>query len=726
MDRLPPLRRDSTSMQPMNIRRESLPMGPLTRSEEILQFERLRHQIHIVEALRGLKITRPVSRAGQSTTPRKPWSQLRNLHFDDLITNKVQEDSVLKCRTVVEPLLFGSLQVLVEHVEGGYKVMMVAIENFVNETNVMELSVLFPPGREFWIRDPCVKSHEGRPWIVVEDPVNLKFRQSAREIERLLEYGPVDGKGWKIKGSELVKRGKLQEAFEAYGNGIIHAGFDNKLRASLYRRRAQILFDMGHYQAARREAAISLRFHKKDKTLVLLARALLELRSYTKALETIEQVTERDDYVEKLFLQLSTCDQEYKSGKYDLISIAKEAHVDDRVVHADFVSPDVELRTGGVAGRGLFAAQNLDPGTLLIASKPVLSLYVDEVPNGGEFMSLGDAGKGTFEKVREEFVDRLVKMLKNGNARRILQLAGGSHAHETTFDLRRDDVYDEEVFVNPLEVTQIVARNSFGGSQRSEVLANGVPDDDVGGAALFFAPSFLNHSCIPNTSYFTVGDMMFIKANQQIEEGEELTIHYLHPERWTEQERSETLERVWGFTCQCELCEWERENQSTCLEASEIVDKVLAFSSTATPEAAIKKFASSIKKLYQLYRVPTPDLDALTVLEHPPSIPPPSLALNLIKLYREAAPIYKKNPSVTDNYIPIMVGYHFLIKYYSHFERVGIAGLPALRVWQHLTHNSSASKSVLDAWLKEAQISHDMLLGEGNFEYQHKDSIENL
>ncbi|HMD13881.1 MAG TPA: hypothetical protein VKI62_04600, partial [Bacteroidota bacterium] len=88
----------------MTTHRSSL-LGPLTRSEEILQFERFRHQIHIVEALRGLKISAPFYRDIQPTHPPIPWRKLQTVYFSDLVMDAVQEGCVIKCRTVVEPLL---------------------------------------------------------------------------------------------------------------------------------------------------------------------------------------------------------------------------------------------------------------------------------------------------------------------------------------------------------------------------------------------------------------------------------------------------------------------------------------------------------------------------------------------------------------------------------------------------------------------------------------------
>jgi hypothetical protein len=716
-------RRSSTSMEPMSSPRASF-LGPLTRSEEILQFERLRHQLHIVESLRGLKITTPITRITQSLEPEVPWRKLKTIHFSDLVVGEVQDGCMIKCRTVVEPLVFGSLQVLVEEIDGGFKVMMASIDNFVNESNIMELGVLFPVGREFWIRNPCVKAHEGRPIIRVEDPINLKLRPSSREIERILEYGPADPKGWKTKGNELVNRGRLAEAVDAYRSGISQAEGDIKLKSSLLRRRADVLHKMGKFQAARRDATASLALVKNDKTHFILAKILLELRSYSAALGNLRQMNERDTDADLLFRQLLICDIEHHEGEYNTILIAEEAHLNDRVVHADYVSPNVELRAAGVGGRGLFAKEKLPAGTLLVASKAVMCIYIDEISkNSSDLEEEEEEVKGLFDIIREEFVTRLIKFLDDGNARRILQLAGGSQSTDTCMDLRRDDVYDDDFHFLHAQVKEIVSRNSFGGAQRSQILSRAVSNGNhssTGGGALFYAPSFFNHSCVPNATYFTIGDMMFIKTNRDVEEGEELLIHYLYAEKLSEKERNETLQRVWEFTCQCELCEWERENEETCTAADKIMEKALEFAKSATSDAAVKKLLSAVKKLHQLYRVSVPQIALPSAIETPPPVPPPSLARYLVMTYRELVRMLRESTRNTELSGPINAEYHFVLKAYSHYERIGIAGLPALRVWEHIYRNpSGATTAEIDAWLEEARESHDILLGDGHFEYQH-------
>jgi tetratricopeptide (TPR) repeat protein len=709
------LRLGFTTMEPMTPHC-IVPFGLLTRNEKILHFEHLRHQVHVTEALHG-KISTPIIKENRTTYFPLPWRKLKNLHFSALVVDNVEEGCMIKCRTIVESLLFGSLQVLVEEVSGGHKVMMLAIENYVNDMNIMELGVLFPIGRELWIRNPCMIIQEGRPIIKLYDPTNLKLRQTSSEIERILEYGPIDAKGFRTKGNVLVKRGRLEEAVDAYHMGINYVGGNSKLKASLLRRRAEVLYDLEKHQAAHRDATASLNLSKDDRVSLLLAKILLELRAYSLAFDVVLQIEGRDEAAEALNQQLSMCKIEHEDGIYQTMAIVNEANLNNSVSHADYVSPKVELRAEGVGGRGLFAVEKLEAGTLLIASNPVLSVYVDEALNNAD----GEE-KGLYDKIREQLTRRLIQMLNNSCQRRILQLAGGDRSTDINIDLRRDDVYDDDFHFLPDAIKQIVAWNSFGGAGSSHALTHVAEDaeNNIGSGALFYAPSFLNHSCIPNSTYFTIGNMMFIKTNRHVEEGEELMIHYLSAEKLNEKDRNETLQRIWEFTCQCELCEWERNNEEISAEAEKITEKVVSCAKTESPDTAVKKILAAKKNLYKLHRVTIPQVDHLTTLVTPPINPPPSLARNLVILYRELSRVLRLSSRNNKLGGRINAEYHFVLKSYSHYEQIGVMGIPALRVWENLYRSPhTSSTTAIDAWLEEARKSHDMLLGEGHFEYVH-------
>ncbi len=78
-------------------------------------------------------------------------------------------------------------------------------------------------------------------------------------------------------------------------------------------------------------------------------------------------------------------------------------------------------------------------------------------------------------------------------------------------------------------------------------------DLDSMGAALYAAPSLLNHSCRPNTVYLFNGRHLILKAVRDINPNEQLFITYTDTlELW--EERQDVLREKYKFTCLCERC----------------------------------------------------------------------------------------------------------------------------------------------------------------------------
>lgn len=78
---------------------------------------------------------------------------------------------------------------------------------------------------------------------------------------------------------------------------------------------------------------------------------------------------------------------------------------------------------------------------------------------------------------------------------------------------------------------------------------NGAP------VALFLLPSYINHSCISNTHCLSHGDLMIIRAGEDIPKGKEITRQY----SWSPSlyHRARGLSKHFG-QCDCKLCEEER------------------------------------------------------------------------------------------------------------------------------------------------------------------------
>ncbi|XP_051868970.1 histone-lysine N-methyltransferase SMYD3 isoform X2 [Pristis pectinata] len=74
------------------------------------------------------------------------------------------------------------------------------------------------------------------------------------------------------------------------------------------------------------------------------------------------------------------------------------------------------------------------------------------------------------------------------------------------------------------------------------------------GIGLYPSMSLLNHSCDPNCVMVFEGKLLRLRAVQQIQRNEELTVSYIDVMA-TSQERRRQTEKQYCFTCDCQHCE---------------------------------------------------------------------------------------------------------------------------------------------------------------------------
>eukprot|EP00899_Mesostigma_viride_P025193 jgi/Mesvir1/5859/Mv00648-RA.2 len=97
-----------------------------------------------------------------------------------------------------------------------------------------------------------------------------------------------------------------------------------------------------------------------------------------------------------------------------------------------------------------------------------------------------------------------------------------------------------------------------GGGACSPLASSGggqVGAENPGGSGFFPTSSLFNHSCVPNATYFFLGDIMLVSATTRVAAGEEVTLSYKggFGAHLVGDERR-LLEKAWGFRCRCPLC----------------------------------------------------------------------------------------------------------------------------------------------------------------------------
>jgi MYND finger/SET domain len=93
-------------------------------------------------------------------------------------------------------------------------------------------------------------------------------------------------------------------------------------------------------------------------------------------------------------------------------------------------------------------------------------------------------------------------------------------------------------------------------------------------SALFLTLARVNHSCIGNSAHFSDihhnAQVEVLVATNDIQKGEEITFSYLTLSQSTQQERTDTLQRDYGFTCNCNVCKdstvWSKLDEAIQLD----------------------------------------------------------------------------------------------------------------------------------------------------------------
>jgi len=133
-----------------------------------------------------------------------------------------------------------------------------------------------------------------------------------------------------------------------------------------------------------------------------------------------------------------------------------------------------------------------------------------------------------------------------------------------------------------------------------KMIAEKSPSDITGGSGIWIMPSYINHSCWPNSVRSFLGDLLIVRAARDIPEGEEITMTYFDNESGV-QKRQKASYSGWGFNCECTLCEIETaESQEVQDKRQELMEKASKFKIYL--EQPVKKTNSGIAPMMALIK----------------------------------------------------------------------------------------------------------------------------
>ncbi|KAK4897638.1 hypothetical protein LTR27_004784 [Elasticomyces elasticus] len=439
------------------------------------------------------------------------------------------------------------------------------------------LADMLPASTLFFLKEPFLTlGLNGKPVIRVDHPTDIVDIDSLpKSLSSIAsdQSATLTALEWKEIGNGYFTKQEYFKAGQAYQSAL-KAGAEDRLRLDVSRNLARVELALGRYEPARTSAIAAVSSDPALKALDVkayfrAASASYQLRHWEQCevdLQKLLALSPNDDDGVRLLGRVQARLSERESGSYDFLQLVKRlSRQQPRVDIADFTKRTIVGASKG-RGRGLFAAEDIKLGELILVEKAFVATF--------EWESTTSSTK--VYDVRPKKFDGFPAALWQGTVQKLLHTPSQTVAEISCLTGRYSGLgsktlrVDGSQVIDAFQIHDIIAANAFAipspaKTQRSEAFgvmktilptgadpakAMNVPDN----CALFSHASLVNHSCLPNATRMFIGDAMVLRATRDIAQGEEVLHAYVLPS-FGVAERRMRMEAVWGFRCDCKLCE---------------------------------------------------------------------------------------------------------------------------------------------------------------------------
>ncbi|KAH0563178.1 hypothetical protein GP486_002254 [Trichoglossum hirsutum] len=481
---------------------------------------------------------------------------LAKVMINDLLLETHHRGKFLVLRSVTPPTRMNAIMAVVEDEDGDAILLQLYYQEEEDERAAKEI---LGEGTIVIVKEPYLKlMSDGEYGIRVDHLSDIIF---------LPRYDGRVPKCWKLG---LAERTASVNTWKTKGNGYFkecnyHAAIEQTKRFDA------ALSDLESVSIAPKPA---------EKVLFRKAQALSSLQRYRECCEVLKFL--RMDYPNNMEAkgELSRAINrllEQESGKYKFKQLHAEAfklcppHLD----HATYVGP-VTVKDSGSRGRGLFTTKAVKAGDLLLCEKAFAHAFADDTTAASrqklDLTLLINPGTDTVTiGGRAELIQLIVqKLYRNPSLMPVItDLHHGSYMPAGVSEV------DGTAVVDTFLVERIISLNVFGCPLSShqiylrdieEEVTQKTNAEEAGkkfySCGIWPMASYINHCCYCNAQRSFIGDMMVVRATQDLEPNTEITFWYHTPVANGYDERQKRFQH-WGFKCDCAMCKDEQTTKKS-------------------------------------------------------------------------------------------------------------------------------------------------------------------
>ncbi|KAI5194227.1 SET domain-containing protein [Aureobasidium subglaciale] len=475
--------------------------------------------------------------------------------------------AVIIVRAVEKPLQLGAL----------FPIMNV-VEDVTSDVSHMEIffPTTSPPlailkqGTVLAIKEPLCAMNHGRKVIRVIQPSNIVVLKPEHYMyPKIFRDALVSSNSRmpRTEGDTASGRGEYTEAIDWYGYSLSTDAYTRglrqlpkdeiDLRQALCYSRANAAMHAGQYELALEDAKLSVldvSHSDYQQALYVAGSAAYQLRQFALAdgfFQRVLSVCPADIQSAKYLRKTRERLREESIGAFDFTAMLEQQTLAD---HANFINK-TEIRESTDRGRGVFAKDDISCGELIFCEKAFAISHPSTVsPSNPNLVQNNNYYGGCGKAVAALWLRTVQKLFANPSlAPELLNLYGGASYTDGFVALN----VDGNIVLDVFQVLQIIDHNVYSFEAGHAHMPYGTnqhsSNEERESAGLYKHASYVNHGCINNSSRSMTGDIMIVRANQDISKGTEITTSYLTPSVG-EPNRNAELKRTWFFDCDCSLC----------------------------------------------------------------------------------------------------------------------------------------------------------------------------
>ena len=413
-------------------------------------------------------------------------------------------------------------------------------------------------GRFIIILHPFYKKYlDGKIGIRVDDPNNVIVFINKEEAEKYIseELGGID-KYFEI-GDRALSEKEYCDALDIYLAGLLLNINDNKARLLLYKKIIDtcIIINANFLALEHCEKYLSLYDNKNKEIIIYKIKVLINLEKFEEVQRFLTENKENLSFEEyKNYLIYIKRHLDNKRGIFKLEEI-KGGDVSNYMNPKLIIELDKKTK-----GNRIIAKENISKGELLIVSKAFYLLTMEEYIKGlKEYYGANNYQRYKtyyFDKMAEFAVEPEFYLYENLRAQKIIS----EKDFEKLLDLddydnwnikytERSKKYPDKQTPNLPNIANINGIRIYSSIFSCEPHGYGY--------GLWYYPSFINHSCNPNTLEFGIKDIYFLYAQKDIKKNEEITRRYC--QYGLDIQRRIQNYQSYGFLCKCEICSHQQK-----------------------------------------------------------------------------------------------------------------------------------------------------------------------